>query len=177
MSRSNSCTLILASFTFLDDWTFFMWSFMIYDLAWSLDIFKRLSMFSYSYMFFLGGGWVCRCLRFLNFWRRLFFSVSNLIFYVYFLWYIYGQVLVSFLQGPYREGGSQKVISCEIFIGSSIKSDLGPSWKDGYPPQEIIMPCEDKITLVAWTFLFDLVVPVLCPLCLLVIIFQVPGSP
>ena len=175
MSRSNSRILSWESLNFLDDWTFVMWSFLIFELAWSMALVRSWYIFSYSSMDFLEGRNVCRCSRSLNIWKRLFYLVSNLIFDVYLFWYLIWSSLSLLASGDlYGDLFFPNSISCEIFIQSSLWYELGTSWKGRYTPWEIIMPCESHIPSISWPFLFDLVVPIPCTTCLLVIIYVSP---
>ena len=153
-----------------------MWRFLIFELAWRMVLIGILSMFSY-YSIDLGGGGglnVYRCLISLNFWRRLFPLVSNMILNVYFLWSLVWSSL-SVLAARYPIGGeggegSPNSVPCDIFIYSILWSDLGPSWKGGYPTWERIIPCEDHMLSIAWPLFFYLAFPVPWYPCLLFII-------
>ena len=146
MIISHSRTLIWENLTFLDDWTFVMWSFMIFQLAWSMDLVRSWSMFLYSSMDFWEGGNVCRCARSINCWRRLFSLVINMSFDVYFFWSLIWSSLSLLSAGTiYGDLFHPNAILCEIFIQSSLWSVLGLSWKGRYPPWEVIMPYEAQI--------------------------------
>ena len=96
-------------------------------------------------------------------------------FYMYF-WPL-GWWSMSLLAAGDPRGGfpPPKATRCGIFIHMSLWYDLGPKWYGGYPPWEIVMPCDTHIPSIACFFFFYRVVPGPSDPCLSVINSLIPS--